>query len=35
MTHVKLSKTYAFETKEFKNKQKLQFIWTYENMIKF
>jgi hypothetical protein len=33
--NVKLSKTYAFETKKLKNKQKLQLIWTYENMIKF
>jgi hypothetical protein len=42
MTYVKLSKTwviihmgfvthvYAFGTKKLKNKQKLQFIWTYE-----
>ncbi len=26
---------YAFGTKNLKNKQKLQFIWTYENMVKF
>jgi hypothetical protein len=28
-------KKYAFGTKKLKNKQKLQFIWTYENMVKF
>jgi hypothetical protein len=28
MPHLKLSKN-------LKNKQKLQFIWTYENMVKF
>jgi len=26
---------YDFGTKKLKNKQKLQFIWTYENMVKF
>jgi len=35
MPHLKLSKTYVFRTKKLKNKQKLQFIWTYENMVKF
>jgi hypothetical protein len=35
MTHLKHSKTYAFGTKKLKNKQKLQLIWTYENMVKF
>ncbi len=35
MTHVKLSKTYAFETKKSKNKKKLQLTWTYENIVKF
>jgi hypothetical protein len=25
----------AFGTKKLKNKQKLQLIWTYENMVKF
>jgi hypothetical protein len=35
MTHVELSKTYVFGTKKLKTKQKLQFIWTYDNMIKF
>jgi hypothetical protein len=30
VTHV-----YAFGTKKLENKQKLQFIWTYENMVKF
>jgi hypothetical protein len=33
--HLKLSKTYSFGTKKSKNKQKLQLIWTYENMVKF
>ncbi len=27
--------SYGFGTKKLKNKQKLQFIWTYENMVKF
>ncbi len=31
----KTFKEYDFGTKNWKNKQKLQFIWTYENMIKF
>ncbi len=31
----KAFKKYVFGTKKLKNKQKLQFIWTYENMIKF
>ncbi len=31
----KAFKEYAFGTKKLKNKQKLQFIWTYENMVKF
>jgi hypothetical protein len=35
MPHVKLSRTYAFGTKKLKNKQKLQLIWTHENMVKF
>jgi hypothetical protein len=35
MTPSKTFKKYAFETKKFKNKQKLQFIWTSENMVKF
>jgi hypothetical protein len=25
----------VFGTKKLKNKQKLQLIWTYENMVKF
>ncbi len=33
--HLKLSKTYVFGTKKLKNKQKLQLIWTYENMVEF
>jgi len=35
MLHLKLSKTHGFGTKKLKNKQKLQLIRTYENMIKF
>jgi hypothetical protein len=35
MPHLKRSKTYAFGTKNLKEKQKLQLIWTYENMVKF
>jgi hypothetical protein len=35
MAHLKLSKTHFFGPKKLKNKQKLQFIWTYENMVKF
>jgi hypothetical protein len=35
MPHLKLSKTYDFGTKKLKNKQQLQLIWTYENMVKF
>ncbi len=35
MPHLEFSKTYVFGTKKLKNKQKLQLIWTYENMVKF
>jgi hypothetical protein len=35
MTHVKLSKTYAFGTNKLNKKQKLQRIWAYENVVKF
>jgi len=35
MPHLKLSKTYVSRTKLLKKKQKLQLIWTYENMAKF
>ncbi len=28
-------KKYDFRTKNLKTKQKLQLIWTYENMVKF
>jgi hypothetical protein len=35
MPHLKLSKTYVFGTKKLKNKQKLQLVWSYENMVKF
>jgi hypothetical protein len=35
MPHLKISKTYGFGTNKMKNKQKLQLIWTYENMVKF
>jgi hypothetical protein len=35
MSHLKLSKTYVFGTKNLKKKQKLQLLWTYENMVKF
>ncbi len=31
----KAFKKYVFGTKKLKNKKKLQFIWTHENMIKF
>jgi hypothetical protein len=31
----KAFKKYAFGTKNLKNKQKLQLIWTYENKVKF
>ncbi len=31
----KTFKKYAFGTKKLKNKEKLQIIWTYENMVKF
>jgi hypothetical protein len=31
----KTFKKYVFGTKKLKNKQKLQLIWTYENMVKF
>jgi hypothetical protein len=34
MPSLKLSK-YVFGTISLKNKQKLQLIWTYENMVKF
>jgi general stress protein 26 len=35
MTHVKLSKTNFFRINTLRNKQKLQLIWTYENMVNF
>jgi len=31
----KAFKKYVFGTKKLKNKQNLQLIWTYENMVKF
>jgi len=31
----KTFKKYAFGTNKLKNKEKLQLIWTYENMVKF
>jgi hypothetical protein len=31
----KTLKKYVFGTKNLKNKQKLQLIWAYENMVKF
>jgi hypothetical protein len=31
----KAFKKYAFGTKKLKNKQKLQLVWTYKNMVKF
>ncbi len=31
----KAFKKYAFGTNKLKNKQKLQLIWTYENVVKF
>jgi hypothetical protein len=31
----KVFKKYAFGIKKLKNKKKLQFIWTYENVVKF
>jgi hypothetical protein len=31
----KTFKKYAFGTKKLKNKQKLQLVWAYENMVKF
>ncbi len=31
----KIFKKCVFGTKKFRNKQKLQLIWTYENMVKF
>jgi hypothetical protein len=34
LPHLKLSK-HIFGTKNLKNKQKLQLIWTYESMVKF
>jgi len=34
MPHVNFKK-YVFEIMFLKNKQKLQLIWTYENMVKF
>jgi hypothetical protein len=34
MPHLKHSKTYVSGTMFLKNKQKLQLIWTYENMVK-
>jgi hypothetical protein len=33
MPHLKLSKTYIFGIKNLKNKQKLQLVWIYENMV--
>jgi hypothetical protein len=35
MLQLKLSKTYVIGTKKLKNKQKLQLIGTYENMVQF
>ncbi len=36
MPHLKVSKKYAFRTKLIeKKKQKLQLIWTYEDMVTF
>jgi hypothetical protein len=35
MPQMKLSKAYVFETKKLKNKQKLQLIGTYKNMVQF
>jgi hypothetical protein len=35
MPNWKLFKNYAFGTKKLKSKQKLQFMWTSENMVKF
>jgi len=35
MLDLQLSKKYVFGTKKLKKRQKLQFIWTYENMVKF
>jgi hypothetical protein len=35
MPHAKLSNAYTFGTRKLINKQKLQLIWTYENMVKF
>jgi hypothetical protein len=35
MTHVKLSKYMFLRQKKNENKNKMQFIWTYENMVKF
>jgi len=35
MPRLKLSKTYDFETKELKDKRKLQLVWIYENIVKF
>jgi hypothetical protein len=35
LPHLKLSKTYVFRTKKLKDKQKLQLILTYENMVQF
>jgi hypothetical protein len=35
MPHLKLSKKNVFGTKKLKKNQKLQLIWTYENMVKF
>jgi hypothetical protein len=31
----KAFKKYVSKTRKLKNKQKFQFIWTYENMVKF
>jgi hypothetical protein len=35
MSHLKLFKKMLLKQKKLKNKQKLQLIWTYENMVKF
>jgi hypothetical protein len=35
MAYVKLSKNMFLEQRNWKKKQKLQLIWTYENMVKF
>jgi hypothetical protein len=35
MPNLQLFKAYVFVTKVLKNKQNLQLIWSYENMVKF